>query len=123
MQQRFDVAFDYAKKIMYLAPNPDWAGKPDAFDRSGLWLLGDGDAFKAVDVASDSAALKAGMQLNDRVVSIGGEAVGKRSLAEWREHLRTAPIGTHVAIRFVRDDKEQTADLVLADRIAAAAQP
>ncbi len=121
--RRFDVAFDYAKSTMYLAPNPEWAGKPDAFDRSGLWLLGDGDAFKVVDVASDSAALKAGLQLNDRVVSIGGEAIGKRSLAEWRERLRTTPVGTHVAIRFMRDGTEQAADLVLADRIAAVAQP
>jgi hypothetical protein len=115
--RRFDVAFDYAKKIMYLAPNADWVGKPDAFDRSGLWLLGDSDAFKVVDVAADSAALKAGMQLNDRVLAIGGEAIGTHSLAEWRERLRSLPAGTHVAIRFMRDDKEQTADLVLADRI------
>jgi hypothetical protein len=119
--RRFDVAFDYAKKIMYLAPNPAWAGKPDTFDRSGLWLLGDSDAYKVVDVAADSAALKAGMQLNDRVVAIGGEAVSKRSLADWRERLRTLPVGTHLAVRFMRGGKEQTANLVLADRIAATA--
>ncbi len=121
--RRFDVGFDYAKKIMYLAPNADWVGKADAFDRSGLWLLGDGDAFKIVDVAADSAALKAGMHLNDRIVSIGGEAINKHSLAEWRERLRTTPAGTHLAIRFQRDGKEQTADLVLADRIAATVSP
>lgn len=119
--RRFDVAFDYAKKIMYLTPNTDWAGKPDAFDRSGLWLLGDGDAFKVVDVAADSAALQAGMQLNDRVLAIGGEAIARRSLADWRERLRILPVGTHLAVRFLRDGKEHTADLVLADRIAATA--
>ena len=119
--RRFDVAFDYAKKIMYLAPDAALAGKPDAFDRSGLWLLGDGDAFEVVDVAADSAGSKAGMQLNDRVLAIGGEVVARRSLAEWRERLRTLPAGTHVAVRFMRDGKEQTADVVLADRIAATA--
>jgi hypothetical protein len=119
--RRFDVAFDYAKKMMYLKPNPDAAGKPYDFDRSGLWLLADGDAFKIVDIAADSAALKAGMRLNDRVLAIGGEAVDKRSLAEWRERLRTLPVGTHVTIRFVRNGKEETADLVLADRIPAVA--
>jgi hypothetical protein len=119
--RRFDVAFDYSKKIMYLTPNQDLAGKPDAFDRSGLWLLVDGDAFKVVDVAADSAALKAGLQLNDRILAIGGEAVAKRSLAEWRERLRALPADTHMAIRFLRDGKEQTADLVLADRVPATA--
>ncbi|HEY2344790.1 MAG TPA: aspartyl protease family protein [Xanthomonadaceae bacterium] len=120
--KRFDVGFDYAKKIMYLKPNAD-AGKPDDFDRSGLWLLGDGDAFKVVDVAADSAALKAGMRLNDRILAIGGEAVGARSLSEWRERLRTTPAGTHLAIRLQRGGKEETIDLVLADRISFAAQP
>ncbi len=119
--RRFDVAFDYAKKIMYLAPNVALAGKPDAFDRSGLWLLGDGDAFKVVDVAADSAALKAGMHLNDRIVAIGGETIATHSLAEWRERWRSQPVGTHVAIRFERDGKVQSADLVLADRISAVA--
>lgn len=119
--RRFDVAFDYAKKIMYLAPNPDSVGKPDAFDRSGLWLLGDGDAFKVVDVAADSAALKVGLHVNDRVVAIGGEPIAQRSLADWRERLRTLPAGTHLPVRFIRDGKEQTADVVLADRIDARA--
>ncbi len=113
---RFDVAFDYAKKRMYLAPNAD-AGKPDAFDRSGLWLLGDGDAFKVVDVAEGSAAQKAGIRNGDRVLAIGGEAIGARALADWRERLRTTPAGTHLALRFQRGGKEQTIDLVLADRI------
>jgi S1-C subfamily serine protease len=103
---------------MYLAPNAGWVGKPDAFDRSGLWLLGDGDAFKVVDVAADSAGLKAGMQLNDRVLAIGDEAVSKRSLADWRERLRTLPAGTPLAVRFMRNGKEQTTTVVLADRIA-----
>jgi hypothetical protein len=41
---RFTVAFDYVAKRMYLAPNANF-GKPDAFDRSGLWTgsLGPGD--------------------------------------------------------------------------------
>lgn len=119
--RRFDVAFDYAKKIMYLAQNAAWLGKADSFDRSGLWLIGDGDAFKVVDVAPDSAALKAAMRLNDRVLAIGGEVISQRSLADWRERLRTLPVGTHLAVRFTRDGKQQVVDVVLADRITAAA--
>lgn len=117
--RRFDVAFDYANKTMYLKPNAD-AGKPDDFDRSGLWLLGDGDALKVVDVAAESAAQLAGIKNSDRIVSIGGEAITAHSLADWRARLRTTPAGTHVAIRFLRDGKEQSADLVLADRIPPA---
>ncbi len=59
--RRFTVAFDYGAKRMYLAPNADFA-KPDEFDRSGLFLLGDGDALLVADVAPDSAAARAGLQ-------------------------------------------------------------
>lgn len=114
--RRFDVAFDYAKSTMYLKPNAD-AGKPDDFDRSGLWLLGDGDALTVVDVAAASAAQTAGMKDGDRIVAIGGEAIAAHSLADWRQRLRTTAAGTHVALRFIRDGKQQSADLVLADRI------
>jgi len=117
--RRFDVVFDYAKKILYLAPNPAWLGKPDDFDRSGLWLLRDGDALSIVDVAPDTAASAADMRAGDRVLAIGGELVARRSLSDWRERLASLPVASHVAIRFVRDGKEQTSELVLADRIPA----
>ncbi|MBS0194514.1 MAG: aspartyl protease family protein [Proteobacteria bacterium] len=120
--RRFDVAFDYAKKTMYLKPNTG-AGKPDEFDRSGLWLFADGDALKVVDVADGSAAQRAGMKTGDRIVAIGGLAVGTISLADWRERLRTLAAGPRLPIRFLRDGKKQTVDLVLADRIPAAYSP
>ena len=90
--RRFTVAFDYDKRKMYLAPNADFA-KPDAFDRSGLWLLRDGDALRIADVVQDSAAARAGLRVDDRIVAIGGEAVAKRSLAQWRQLLRESPVG------------------------------
>ncbi len=117
--RRFDVAFDYANKTMYLKPNAD-AGTPDAFDRSGLWLLADGDALKVVDVAAGSAAQRADLRDGDRILAIGGEPIGAHSLAQWRARLRTMPAGTRLALRVLRDGKPGDATLVLADRIPAA---
>jgi len=114
--RRFTVAFDYSAKRMYLAPNAD-VGKPDAFDRSGLFLLGDGDAFKVVDVAPDSAGASVGAKINDRIVTIGGEKIATRSLSEWRARLRELPVGTRLKVDVQRDGKSQTLELVLADRI------
>jgi len=118
--RRFTVAFDYDKRQMYLAPNADFA-KPDAFDRSGLWLLADGEALRIADVVQDSAAARAGLRVDDRIVAIGGEAVSTRSLAQWRQLLRESPAGAKVAVRFLRGGDKQTADMVLADRIPATA--
>lgn len=114
---RFTVTFDYAKRVMYLVPNARY-GTPDAFDRSGLWLLGEGDGLKVVDVAADSAAASAGLKVGDRVVAIDGEPVTKRALPDWRQRLREQPAGTNVAIEFMRGRSAQKAELTLADRIA-----
>jgi C-terminal processing protease CtpA/Prc len=116
--KRFTVAFDYAAKKMYLAPNADF-GKADAFDRSGLWLLGAGDALEVADVAKGSAAARAGLHVGDRIIAIGDEQVGARALPEWRQRLRELPAGTKLVLAYERADKAAKAELVLAERIAA----
>jgi predicted aspartyl protease len=117
--QRFTLAFNYATKKIYFAPNAD-IGKPYGFDRSGLWLLADGDALKVVDVAKDSAAEHAGMHIADRISSIDGVAIATKSLSDWREQLRELPVDTRLTIRYQRDGKSSDATLTLADRIPAA---
>ena len=114
--RQFTVAFDYQAKKMYLAPNADY-GKPDTFDRSGLWLLADGDALKVADVAAGSAAARGGVQVGDRIVTFDGEPVATHALALWRQRLRELPQGTRVALGIERQGKRETLMLTLADRI------
>lgn len=116
--KRFTVAFDYAAKRMYLAPNAAFA-QADAFDRSGLWLLGAGEALEVVDVAADSAAARAQLRNGDLVTAIDGEAVAKRSLSDWRQRLRELPAGTRLKVDYRRGGQPMRAELVLADRIPA----
>lgn len=115
--KRFTVAFDYDKKTMYLAPNAAF-GAADAFDRSGLWLRGDGDALQVADVAAGSAAAKAGLRVDDRLTAIGGEKVAARTLTDWRARLRELPAGTRLEVEYRRAGTSGRAELVLADRIA-----
>lgn len=117
--KRFTVAFDYANKRLYFAPNASFA-KPDAFDRSGLFLLADEDALVVADVAPESAAAKAGFAANDRIVAIDGAAANRKSLVAWRAKLRELPVGTELKVDRVRDGKKAMVELVLADRIPSA---
>ena len=119
MFKRFTVAFDYANKRLYFAPNASYA-KPDAFDRSGLFLFADADALVVADVAAESAAAKAGFEANDRIVAIDGAAANRKSLVEWRAKLRELPAGTKLKVDRVRGGKKETVELVLADRMPAA---
>jgi predicted aspartyl protease len=118
---RFTLAFDYPNKKIYFAPNAE-IGKPYAFDRSGLWLLVDGDALKVVDIAKDSAAEHAGLHVADRISAIDGALISTKSLSDWRQQLRELPVGTRLAVRFQRDGKSSDATLTLADRMPAVAK-
>ena len=116
--RRFTVAFDYAAKQMYLAPNADFR-RADAFDRSGLWLLAATDGLDVVDVAADSAALRAGLRPGDRISAIDGRAVDAGDLPGLRQRLREAATGTTLAITYLREGRTAEASLVLAERIPA----
>lgn len=115
--RRFTIGLDYGTKRMYFTPNAEnQAAEP--FDRSGLWLQAEGDVLRIGDVAPGSAAARAQLRVDDHVVSIRGEPVGRRSLGQWRELLRELPVGTQVAIGYVREGRRAQAELVLAERIA-----
>lgn len=114
--RRFTVAFDYASRRMYLAPNAAFA-TADAFDRSGLFLLADGDGLKVADVAAGSAAAAIGLKVEDRILAIDSVPVASRTLEQWRQLLRESAAAAKIGIRFERNRKQQQATLVLADRI------
>jgi hypothetical protein len=120
--RRFTVAFDYSRKLLYLAPNAAFAA-PDPFDRSGLWLMGAGDALRVADIAAGSAAAHAGLAIGDRVTALGGEKVAAHTLAAWRARLRELPAGTRLVVEYQRAGQSGRTELVLADRIASRWQP
>ena len=115
---RFVVAFDYEAKLMYLVPKEP-LGAPDPFDRSGLWLNGEGGALRIAGVAPDGPGDKAGLKKDQRIGVINGEPTSKRTLAEWRKLLREWPAGTSVSLILVGNKK---AELILANTIPDHAQ-
>ncbi len=120
--RRFTVAFDYHAKKMYLAPNADFA-KSDPFDRSGLWLMKDGDVLKIAAVAPGSAAEKAKLRPEERIATVDGEPVAGRPLAEWRRRLAELPAGTALTLAVSGPSGERKVVLDLADAIPAKAVP
>jgi len=116
--RRFTVAFDYAAKTMYLAPN-DAGRRADPFDRSGLWLLGRADGLDVADVAADSAAQRAGLRAGDRISAIDGRAVDAGDLTALRQRLREDAAGTTLTVEYLREGKAAKVSVVLAERIAA----
>ncbi|UXI68454.1 aspartyl protease family protein [Tahibacter amnicola] len=117
--RRFTVTLDYENRRIYLEPNSEF-GEADSFDRSGLWLHSDGAALKIVEVAPHSAAEKAGLKAGQRLTAIDGMPVARRTLAQWRAHLRDTAAGQSVALQ--AEGQSSPVAVVLADRIPAPAQ-
>jgi membrane-associated protease RseP (regulator of RpoE activity) len=112
--RRFAVTFDYVDRRMYLVPGPT-AGDPDRYDRSGLFLIRDGAALRVVSVAPGSAAAKAGLVVDDRVVAIDGAPVASRALPAWRALFIDRRVGTAFALTIERAGARRASSLVLAE--------
>ncbi len=79
----------------------------------------DGSVLRIADVAPQSAAQRAKLRVDDRIVTIDGEPVMQRGLIGWREQLRERPVGTRLALGIRRGEAMIQSTLVLADRIPA----
>ncbi len=114
--KRFAVTFDYDAKKMYLVPNAT-AGKPDDYDRSGMWINQAQGGLRIEDVVPDGPAKSAGLSVGDEIVSIDGVPTKRRRLYDWRIALRELPAGKSLALVVRTGSVERRTSLVLADQI------
>jgi hypothetical protein len=101
--QRFTVTFDYPRQRMILEPNGRFAAT-DPYDRAGLWLNREGEAFLVIDVVAGGPAAEAGLRAGDTVVAVDGKPAPALELPELRRRLRESAPGT--AVRFTVASKE-----------------
>jgi hypothetical protein len=114
---RFVVTFDYAHRTMFLEPKtPD---EREHYDRSGLFLMRDGDAaLRVIAVIPGSPAEQAGVAADDRITQLDGAAIPTRTLAAWRASLRDREPGTKVKLRVERDGaKPREVTITLAELV------
>lgn len=115
--KRFVVTFDYAHQTMYLRPITPAPLDVGRFDRSGLWINSGPGGYVVTDVASNSAAARAGLQKGDIITRLDGNKPRTDGLSEARSLLRSRPAGTRIALEFKRNSATHQATLVLADQI------
>jgi hypothetical protein len=96
--RRFTLTLDYAHQKLWLERN-GLASKPFAFDRSGMFLAVDGDAFVIKDVTAKGPAAAAGLKAGDHIVQINGKSPKDWPLPRLREWLKTTPAGTTLSVR------------------------
>ena len=90
LMRRFRVWFDYPHNRVIFEPTHELS-KPFAYDRSGTFLLSEGDNFRTVrvrSVAKGGPADAAGVQPGDVIVSIDGRMTKRLGLEETRRLFR-----------------------------------
>jgi hypothetical protein len=86
---RFRLGFDYAHRRLLLTQR---GTEPAPFDRSGLFLIGSGDALRTVvvrTIVKGSPADLAGILPGDEVLSVDGLRAASIGLAATRDRLKT----------------------------------
>jgi aspartyl protease/PDZ domain-containing protein len=114
--RRFRVIFDYSRRQIALEPNPHF-DEPFLFDASGLdlrWAPGFSE-FVVHDVAQDSPAMHAGVQTNDAIVEINGQAASSFTLEQVTAMLAEAGQSYRLTIR--RKGSTQEITIALAKRL------
>ncbi|HKW13959.1 MAG TPA: aspartyl protease family protein [Candidatus Krumholzibacteria bacterium] len=88
--RRFRVTEDYPHSQLVLEETPE-TYQPFVYDRSGLFLLGEGEDYRTIRVhrvIAGSPAEDAGIRENDRIVSVDGRAARRLGLESMRALFR-----------------------------------
>ncbi|HJQ39177.1 MAG TPA: aspartyl protease family protein [Thermoanaerobaculia bacterium] len=93
-------------------------GAAEIYDRSGMWIGQEKDAFVVLDVMKGSPADAAGLMVDDRILAIDGKIAKRLLLPDVRERFRTDPEGTVIVMMTERGGKRVTRKLVVRDFLA-----
>lgn len=103
---RFTIIFDYYHNQIYLRKNSNFR-KPFIYNMGGLDLIASGSNFKlykVIHIIPDSPAEKAGLQIEDIVLSINGQMITEMSIQEVNGYFRTRP-KSRIRMLILRDQK------------------
>jgi hypothetical protein len=114
--KRFNITFDYRNQQLFFEPNAN-DSRPDVFDRSGMWLIGEGPGFKVIDVIAGGPADKAALRAGDRIVAVDGVKAGAIPLPDLRARFKTDRAGTKIRLRIQSGDLTKDVVVTLEDLV------
>jgi S1-C subfamily serine protease len=113
---RFDVTFDASRSRIILEKNANF-GRPDTYDRLGMWLSQAGQNFAVADVIAGGPADMAGVRPGDTILEIDGASTASLVLPVVREQLERRSAGDRVKLLLQSGDRRRVVVIRLQDRV------
>jgi hypothetical protein len=104
--RQFTTTFDYSRRQLIFEKNGNY-GKPDSYDRVGMWFGQEGDHFEVIDVIAGSPASEAGIKVGDQILAIDGQSAKALDLPTIRLKFKNDPPKKRVRLTLQRDGGER----------------
>ncbi len=114
--KQFTTIYDYSRRRMIFEKNSQY-GRPDSYDRSGMWFGLAGDHFEVIDVVAGGPAADAGLRVGDQILEIDGQRAARLDLPAVRLRLKNDPPKKRVRLVLNRDGRRREVVLVLRDLV------
>lgn len=114
--KQFTTIFDYSRRQIIFEKNNQY-GKPDSYDRSGMWFGHVGDHFEVIDVIAGGPAAEAGIKVGDQIIEIDGQKTAQLDLPTIRLKFKNDSPKKHVRLIIQREDQRREVVLILRDLV------
>jgi hypothetical protein len=104
--RQFCISFDDSRQRIFFRKSK-FFGQATSFDKSGMWLVQDGEVFSVLEVVPDGAAARAGIKPGDRLRAIDGTKTADILLPAIRERWAKAGDTTPVRVLAERAGKRR----------------
>ena len=114
--RQFTTIFDYSRKQLIFEKNGQY-GKPDSYDRSGMWFGLEGSHFEVIDVIAGGPAAEAGIHVGDQILAIDGKTVEQLDLPTIRLRFKNDSPKKLVRLVVQRGGEKREVSLILRDLV------
>jgi C-terminal processing protease CtpA/Prc len=114
--KQFTTIFDYSHRQLIFEKNGQY-GKPDSYDRSGMWFGHVGDHFEVIDVIAGGPAAEAGIHAGDQILEIDGQRTEQLDLPTIRLRFKNDSPEKRVRLVVLREGQRREVVLILKDLV------
>ncbi len=114
--KQFTTIFDYSRRQIIFEKNDDY-GKPDSYDRAGMWFGLEGDHFEVIDVMAGGPAAEAGIHVGDKILTIDGRDAAKLDLPATRLRFKNGAPRSRVRLMVEHEGAQREVVVTLRDLV------